>query len=60
MSKTIIKGYYIPYSATAIHTLRQAEQTLGIEWSVDINEGVEIKVNASKIKDLERMLSPIV
>ena len=60
MSKTIIKGYYIPYSATAIHILREAERKLGIEWSVDINECVEIKVSAPKIKDLERMLSPIV
>ena len=56
----ITKGYFIPYSAKAIHILRKAEKELGIEWSVDTNECVNIKVKANRVSKLEKMLSSIV
>ncbi len=56
----ITKGYFIPYSAKAVHILRQVEQKLGAEWSVDANECVSITVNKNKVQQLEKMLSSIV
>ena len=58
--ETIAKGYFIPYSSKAIHILRKAEKELGIEWSVDTNECVNIKVKANRVSKLEKMLSSIV
>lgn len=57
---TITKGYFIPYSSKAVHILREAERKLGIEWSVDANECVSIKVKANRVSKLEKMLSSIV
>jgi hypothetical protein len=57
---TIIKGYYIPYSAKAVHILRKAQQRLNAQWSVDSDECVTVIVPINKIQQLERMLSPIV
>ena len=56
----ITKGYYIPYSSKAIHTLRKAEQKLGIRWSVDANECVNIQVKKTKVKALEDMIKALV
>jgi hypothetical protein len=56
----ITKGYFIPYSAKAVHILRKAEKELGVEWSVDAKECVSIKVKANRVSKLEKMLSSIV
>ena len=56
----ITKGYYIPYSSKAIHTLRKAEQKLGIRWSVDANECVNIQVEQAKVNALENMIKTLV
>ena len=58
--KIITKGYFIPYNKKAIHILRKAEKELGIDWSADINECVNIKIKANRVSKLEKMLSSIV
>ena len=56
----ITKGYFIPYSAKAVHILQQAEKKLNAQWNVDTNECVTITVSAKRIQQLEKMLSSIV